>query len=116
MDVSDCNAGVGWWAIPAERRARTGRPARIIHGTIGSHPRHTPRCLRDHRPALVPAAWAKYIGRGETLRIARDVALKVLPDVFASDPERIARFEREAQVLGSLNHQNIAAIYGLEAS
>ena len=45
----------------------------------------------------------------------RSVALKVLPQAFARDPERIARFEREARVLASLNHPNIAAIYGLES-
>jgi serine/threonine-protein kinase len=44
----------------------------------------------------------------------RDVALKVLPDVFARDPDRLARLKREAQVLASLNHQHIAAIYGFE--
>ena len=44
----------------------------------------------------------------------RDVALKTLPDAFASDPDRLARFTREAQVLASLNHPNIAAIYGIE--
>ncbi len=44
----------------------------------------------------------------------RQVALKVLPDVFVADPDRLARFEREAKVLASLNHPNIAAIYGLE--
>ena len=44
----------------------------------------------------------------------RDVALKVLPDAFTADPDRLARFEREAKVLASLNHPNIAAIYGLE--
>ena len=44
----------------------------------------------------------------------RDVALKVLPDAFARDPDRLARFKREAQVLASLNHPNIAAIYGLK--
>jgi len=42
------------------------------------------------------------------------VALKILPDVFAVDPERLARFQREAEVLASLNHPNIAAIHGLE--
>ena len=42
----------------------------------------------------------------------RDVATKVLPEAFASDPERLARFEREAKVLASLNHPNIAAIHG----
>jgi serine/threonine-protein kinase len=44
----------------------------------------------------------------------RKVALKILPDIFSSDPERLARFEREAKLLASLNHPNIAAIYGLE--
>jgi len=47
-------------------------------------------------------------------RLNRDVALKVLPEVFAADPDRMVRFEREARVLGALNHPNIAAIYGLE--
>ena len=47
-------------------------------------------------------------------RLKRDVALKVLPDEFAGDPERLARFRREAQILASLNHPNIAAIHGLE--
>jgi Tol biopolymer transport system component len=49
-------------------------------------------------------------------RLQRDVALKVLPAAFASDPQRMARFEREARMLASLNHPNIAAIYGLEES
>ena len=47
-------------------------------------------------------------------RLERDVAIKILPELFAKDPERMARFEREARVLASLNHPNIAAIYGLE--
>ena len=47
-------------------------------------------------------------------RLHRQVALKVLPPIFASDEERMARFEREAQVLASLNHPNIASIYGIE--
>ena len=55
-----------------------------------------------------------YRARDATLK--RDVALKILPDGFALDPERLARFKREAQVLASLNHSNIAAIYGFEAS
>ena len=46
-------------------------------------------------------------------KLKRDVALKVLPEAFARDPERMARFQREAEVLASLNHPNIAAIYGL---
>ena len=49
-------------------------------------------------------------------KLGRDVAIKVLPDAFANDAERMARFEREAQVLASLNHPNIATIHGLEES
>jgi serine/threonine protein kinase/sugar lactone lactonase YvrE len=52
--------------------------------------------------------------RAHDTRLHRDVALKILPEVFASDADRLARFRREAQVLGSLNHPNIAQIYGLE--
>ena len=52
--------------------------------------------------------------RARDTRLGRDVALKVLPDSFAADPERIARFEREAQILAALSHAHIAAIYGLE--
>src|SRR5260370_19625200 len=47
-------------------------------------------------------------------KLKREVALKVLPDVFANEPERMARFQREAEVLASLNHPNIAQIYGIE--
>src|SRR5262245_47968305 len=54
--------------------------------------------------------------RARDARLARDVALKVLPDRFAADPERLARFQREAQILAVLNHPNIAGIYGLEES
>ncbi|TDI47528.1 MAG: serine/threonine-protein kinase, partial [Acidobacteria bacterium] len=54
--------------------------------------------------------------RAHDAKLKRDVALKVLPEAFANDAERMARFEREAQLLASLNHPNIAAIYGLEQS
>jgi len=52
--------------------------------------------------------------RGRDTKLNRDVAIKVLPDLFALDPERLARFTREAQTLASLNHPNIAQIYGIE--
>jgi eukaryotic-like serine/threonine-protein kinase len=60
-------------------------------------------------------------GMGEVYRatdtnLGRDVAIKVLPGAFAHDAERLARFEREAKTLATLNHPNIAAIYGLERS
>ncbi|OFV90998.1 MAG: hypothetical protein A3G76_16110 [Acidobacteria bacterium RIFCSPLOWO2_12_FULL_65_11] len=58
-------------------------------------------------------------GMGEVYRahdgkLNRDVALKVLPEIFVTDPDRVARFQREAQVLAALNHPHIAAIYGFE--
>src|SRR5215469_11522119 len=52
--------------------------------------------------------------RARDTKLNRDVAIKVLPTAFAADPERMARFEREAKVLASLNHPNIAQIYGVE--
>src|SRR5262245_6827231 len=60
-------------------------------------------------------------GMGEVYRardaqLGRDVALKIVPDVFATDPERLARFEREAKTLAALNHANIAHVYGLESA
>ena len=60
-------------------------------------------------------------GMGEVFRardskLGRDVALKILPTSFVQDPERVARFQREAQILASLNHPHIAAIYGLDES
>jgi len=67
---------------------------------------------------------AKEIGKGgmgvvyqaKDQKLGRDVAIKVLPEEFAKDAERVARFQREAKLLASLNHPNIAAIYGLEES
>src|ERR1041385_8661237 len=52
--------------------------------------------------------------RARDTKLGRDVAIKILPEAFANDPTRMARFEREAQMLATLNHPNIAAIYGIE--
>jgi serine/threonine protein kinase len=54
--------------------------------------------------------------RARDTRLQREVALKILPDSFAADKDRLARFEREAQTLASLNHPHIAGLYGLEES
>src|SRR4029453_1921984 len=52
--------------------------------------------------------------RGFDLKLGRDVAIKIFPEAFTSDADRLARFEREARMLAALNHPNICAIYGLE--
>src|SRR5437879_7583975 len=52
--------------------------------------------------------------RAKDTKLDREVAIKILPEALARDPERVARFEREAKVLAALNHPNIAQIYGLE--
>jgi serine/threonine-protein kinase len=66
--------------------------------------------------AIVGAGGMGQVYRALDTRLSREVALKVLPDAFQHDHERLARFEREAHVLASLNHPNIAHIYGVEES
>ena len=63
--------------------------------------------------ALLGAGGMGEVYRARDVKLDREVAIKALPAAFASDPERVARFEREAKVLASLNHPRIAAIYGL---
>jgi serine/threonine-protein kinase len=64
--------------------------------------------------ALLGAGGMGEVYRARDTRLGRDVALKILPDLFASDGERLARFTREAQILASLNHPHVAAIFGVE--
>jgi eukaryotic-like serine/threonine-protein kinase len=66
--------------------------------------------------ALVGAGGMGEVYRARDTKLTRDVALKILPEAFSLDGDRIARFRREAQVLAALNHPNIAAIYGFEDS
>src|SRR5262244_3927079 len=76
--------------------------------TIGSH-------LGSHEiTALLGKGGMGEVYRARDTKLKRDVAIKILPDEFARDPERISRFQREAELLASLNHPNIAAIYDLE--
>ena len=66
--------------------------------------------------ALIGEGGMGQVYQATDTKLDRDVALKVLPQAFTDDPDRLARFEREAKVLASLNHPNIAAIHGLEES
>ena len=67
-----------------------------------------------HVHARIGAGGMGEVYRARDTKLGRDVAIKILPPHFTSDPERLARFEREARVLASLNHPHIGAIYGLE--
>ena len=72
-------------------------------------------CLGPYEvTAPIGAGGMGEVYRARDTKLDRDVALKVLPPAFTADPDRLARFQREAKVLASLNHPNIAAIYGLE--
>ena len=66
--------------------------------------------------ALLGAGGMGEVYRARDTKLKRDVALKVLPDAFAQDPDRLARFQREAELLAALNHPNIAAIFSIEES
>src|SRR3954468_24663973 len=63
--------------------------------------------------ALIGKGGMGEVYRGRDSQLQRDVAIKVLPALFARDPERLARFEREARTLAALNHANIAHVYGI---
>ena len=64
--------------------------------------------------ALLGAGGMGEVYRAHDAKLGRDVAIKILPSAFTSNPDRLARFEREARMLAALNHPNICAIYGFE--
>ena len=76
--------------------------------TIGTH-------LGSHEiTALLGRGGMGEVYRARDTKLKREVAIKILPDEFLSDPDRMARFQREAEALAALNHPNIAAIYDLQ--
>ena len=93
--------------IPSARTARPYNPQRL---TLTPGTRFGPYEVT----ALIGVGGMGEVYRATDTRLKRDVALKILSDTFAHDPERVARFRREAHVLAALNHPHIAAIYGLD--
>ncbi|HLA39406.1 MAG TPA: protein kinase, partial [Candidatus Glassbacteria bacterium] len=78
--------------------------------TLTPHARFGPYTLAE----AIGVGCMGEVYRATDTNLKRDVAIKVLPESFAADADRLARFQREAEVLASLNHPNIAQIYGLE--
>src|SRR5262249_9759590 len=114
----------GWKAIPhdqVQRRATchyTGAgSARLVRGieAPGAGGQMSPQAIAHYRiTAKIGQGGMGEVYRATDTKLGRDVAIKILPDAFPQDNVRMARFEREAQVLAALNHANIAAIYGVE--
>jgi Tol biopolymer transport system component len=88
----------------AARIASAITPAAMIGHALGGY----------HLQALLGAGGMGEVYRAHDAKLGRDVAIKILPRAMTSDPDRLARFEREARMLAALNHPNICAIYGLE--
>src|SRR5215468_6806808 len=90
------------------------RAARIIHVSLTIEP-GTRLGVYDITAQIGEGGMGQ-VFRATDTRLKRQVAIKILPPSLADDPDRLARFQREAEVLASLNHPNIAAIHGLEES
>src|SRR5580765_6358485 len=105
-------------AQPASATAFLGEPAIGIAAQLVSVP--GPSMLIGQRigvyqiQAFLDAGGMGEVYRARDPKLGRDVAIKILPRIFTSDPERLARFEREARLLATLNHPHIGAIYGVE--
>ena len=97
----------GFLAIPPPAAMpQASTPARVFM---------TDRVIGGYRlQALLGAGGMGEVYRAHDSKLGRDVAIKVLPQALTSDPDRLARLEREARMLAALNHPNICAIYGLE--
>ena len=99
--------GCAWWTPLSLRRTAIKQQMALEVGARLGHYDVT---------ALIGEGGMGQVYRATDTQLGRDVALKILPDAFAADPDRLARFQREAHVLASLNHPGIAAIYGIEKS
>ena len=106
--LAHAQAAEGFLATPigevAAQVLATQRGTSFVGRQLGSH-----QIL-----SLLGAGGMGEVYRARDTKLGRDVAIKVVADVFLSDPERLARLEREARVLATLNHPHIGAIYGLE--
>src|SRR5580765_1484671 len=97
----------GFLDTPARAAAHIGSdivPAAMSGHTLGAY----------HLQALLGAGGMGEVYRARDAKLGRDVAIKILPRAVTSDPDRLARFEREARMLAALNHPNNCAIYGFE--
>ena len=94
----------GFMSTPASDRGMLDSAASFVGRQAGSYAIQ----------AQIGAGGMGEVYRGRDARLGRDVAIKILPRLFTTDPDRLARFEREARLLASLNHPHIGAIYGLE--
>ena len=110
-------------AVPEGRSGpgcRTQRWARVptsCYRLRSSLPLAPGRTLAQYRiTAAIGAGGMGEVYRATDTKLGREVAIKVLPAELAQDPERLARFEREAKLLASLNHPNIAHVYGFESA
>jgi serine/threonine-protein kinase len=108
--------------LPVANASASANPLVVLAAAMGGHRSLRTGLTARHRIGayeIVAALGADAMGevyRARDTTLNRDVALKVLPEPFALDPDRAARFKREAQLLATLNHPNVGAIYGLEAS
>ena len=102
--MSDDGFLAGGAPVTAAQMSADAVPAAMTGRSLGGY----------YLQALLGAGGMGEVYRARDAKLQRDVAIKILPRAFTSDPDRLARFEREARMLASLNHPNICAIYGLE--
>ena len=102
--LASAPAAAGFMSLPA-----------VDAGMLNSEPSFTGRRIGPYTiQARIGAGGMGEVYRAHDSNLGRDVAIKILPSLFSTDPERCARFDREARLLASLNHPNIGAIYGVE--